>query len=85
MSVENIIQEKPVKVTNNGMITIPASLRKKYDLKDGDKVLVLEDQDSLRIVPIREDSELRINTYSMEEMKEISRKIREEELGREIL
>jgi len=85
MSIEKIIQEKPVKVTNNGMITIPASLRKKYDLNDGDKVLVLEDQDSLRIVPIREDSELRINTYSMEEMKEISRKIREEELERERL
>ena len=85
MNVENIIQEKPVKVTNNGMITIPASLRKKYDLKDGDKVLVLEDEGSLRIVPIRDESDLRKNTYSTKEMKEISRKIREDELERESL
>jgi AbrB family looped-hinge helix DNA binding protein len=83
MSIENIIHEKPVKVTNNGMITIPAAFRKKFDLKDGDKVLILEDQGTLRIIPIRSDAELRRNSYSSEDMKEVSEIIKKEELERE--
>jgi len=83
MSIEKIIKEKPVKVTNNGMITIPAVFRRKYNLKDGDKVLVLEDEGVLKIAPIRSDKELRKNSYSMEEMKDLSKKIKQEELKRE--
>jgi AbrB family looped-hinge helix DNA binding protein len=79
MSVENTIHEKPVKITNNGMITIPPAFRKKFNLKDGDKVLILEDQGTLRIIPIRSDTELRRNSYSSEDMKEISEIIKNEE------
>ena len=36
--------EKVVKVTNKGMISIPAEIRKKHNIKDGDYVLVEEDE-----------------------------------------
>ena len=83
MSVERIVKEKPVKVTNNGMITIPAELRRKYDLNDGDKVLVLEDEGALKIIPIRTEAELRKKSYSRDKMKKVSKEIREQELARE--
>ncbi len=83
MNIEKIIREKPVKVTNNGMITIPAVFRRKYNLNDGDKVLVLEDEGVLKIIPIRSDKELRKNSYSREDMKDLSKKIKQEELKRE--
>jgi len=41
-----------VKMTNRGMITIPANLRKKYGLQDGDQVIVVEDEGMLKIVPV---------------------------------
>ncbi|TXT58005.1 MAG: hypothetical protein BAJALOKI1v1_1790005 [Promethearchaeota archaeon] len=83
MSIKKIIKEKPVKVTNNGMITIPALFRRKYKLKDGDRVLILEDEGSLKIIPIRSDKELRKNSYSSEEMKNLAKNIKRKELKRE--
>ncbi len=45
--------EKSVKVTNKGMISIPAMIRKKYKIKDGDYVLIKEDEDGIiRLIPI---------------------------------
>ncbi|MFO8019977.1 MAG: AbrB/MazE/SpoVT family DNA-binding domain-containing protein [Promethearchaeia archaeon] len=84
MSIEKMIKEKPVKVTNNGMITIPAAFRKRYNLNDGDKVLILEDAGMLKIVPIRDISELRKGSYSSEDMKVLSKKLKSEELKREL-
>jgi AbrB family looped-hinge helix DNA binding protein len=84
MSIEKMIKEKPVKVTNNGMITIPAAFRKRYNLNDGDKVLILEDAGMLKIVPIRDISELRKESYSSEDMKVLSKKLKSEELKREL-
>ncbi|TFF88526.1 MAG: AbrB/MazE/SpoVT family DNA-binding domain-containing protein [Promethearchaeota archaeon] len=83
MGVKKIIKEKSVKVTNNGMITIPAVFRRRYNLTDGDRVLVLEDEGALRIIPIRSDAELRKDSYTKEEMKNLSKAIRNEELARE--
>ena len=79
-----MIKEKPVKVTNNGMITIPATFRKRYNLKDGDKVLILEDAGMLKIVPIREISELRKESYTSKDMKVLSEELKSEELKREL-
>lgn len=84
MSIEKMIKEKPVKVTNNGMITIPATFRKRYNLKDGDKVLILEDAGMLKIVPIREISELRKESYTSKDMKVLSEELKSEELKREL-
>jgi AbrB family looped-hinge helix DNA binding protein len=70
--------EKPVKVNNHGMISIPAEIRKKYGIKDGDKVYVLEDEDGIRIIPIVDIDVLRrkinINTADMLEFMDKERK-----------
>ena len=46
MDVKKSIEEKKVTITNQGMVTIPAAFRKSYGLKDGDKVLIIEDHPS---------------------------------------
>ncbi len=69
-----------VKVTNRGMITIPANLRKKYGLKDGDQVIVMEDEGMLRIIPIESIVSLQNRSLTTREMMEILIKSREDEL-----
>ncbi|MHA1979344.1 MAG: AbrB/MazE/SpoVT family DNA-binding domain-containing protein [Candidatus Hodarchaeales archaeon] len=69
-----------VKVTNRGMITIPANLRKKYGLKDGDRVIVIEDEGMLRIVPVESIESLQNRALTTKEMMEILKRSREEEL-----
>lgn len=66
------------------MITIPAAFRKNFNLKDGDKVLIIEDEGTLKIIPIKDPETLRLNSYSTEEMKKEMNKSRKEELEREI-
>jgi AbrB family looped-hinge helix DNA binding protein len=41
----------PVKISNKGWIVIPAELRKKYNLKPGDRVEVVDYGGVLSIVP----------------------------------
>jgi AbrB family looped-hinge helix DNA binding protein len=77
------MKDKPGKITNKGMIKIPAELRKKYNLNTGDKVLVLKDEGALKIIPIRNEEELRKNSYKREDMKKISKEIRKQELASE--
>jgi len=69
-----------VKVTNRGMITIPASLRKKYGLRDGDQVIVVEDEGMLKIIPIESIESLQNRSITTKEMLEILKRSREEEL-----
>ena len=38
------------KILPKGQITIPAAIRKKLDLKEGDKVIFIEDGDSFRML-----------------------------------
>ncbi len=44
LEIDNINIEKPITITNRGMITIPAQIRKRFDLKDGDRVVIVEDE-----------------------------------------
>ena len=69
-----------VKMTNRGMITIPANLRKKYGLKDGDQVIVIEDEGMLRIIPVQSIESLQKRALTTKEMVEIQKMSREEEL-----
>ena len=62
---------KPITMTNHGMITIPASLRKEYKFRDGDKFLILEDEGTLRIIPILNIKELRKNSFTAKEISEV--------------
>ncbi len=73
--------EKPVKVNNHGMISIPAEIRRKYGIKDGDRIYVLEDEDGIRIIPIVDIDVLRreINMNTVE-MLEFMAKERKKEL-----
>jgi len=69
-----------VKITNRGMISIPAALRKKYGLKDGGYMMVIEDEGSLRLIPIKNIEELRKGAITTEEMLKIMEESRKEEL-----
>ena len=82
IDVKNIIKEKEVTITNQGMITIPAAFRKIYGLKDGDKVLIIEDEGTLKIIPIKDIEELREDSYSNEAILNQMDKNRKEEILR---
>ena len=84
MVLDKVVNEKEVTITNRGMITIPAAFRKNFNLKDGDKVLIIEDEGTLKIIPIKDPETLRINSYNTEEMKREMNKSRKDELEREI-
>jgi len=62
------------------MVTIPASLRKKYGLQDGDQVIVVEDEGMLKIIPLKSIKSLQKRSITTKEMLEILKRSREEEL-----
>ena len=73
--------QKTVKITNKGMISIPAILRKKFDLKDGDYLIIDEyDDGKMIITPIIPIEELKKQSASVEEFREIYSKSKQEEL-----
>lgn len=73
--------EKPVKVTNKGMISIPASIRKKYNINDGDYILVKEDENKgIQLIPIESIESLRNKALTVEESREIFRQSRKEDM-----
>ena len=41
------------KVFDKGQIVIPASLRKKYNIKIGDKVNIIVEKDGIKIIPLK--------------------------------
>jgi len=45
---------KTITVNRKGMITIPAPLRKKYNLQEGSQVILLDIEGKLEIIPIYE-------------------------------
>ncbi len=74
---------KSVTITNRGMITIPSKFRKRYNLKDGNKVFIIEDEGSLKIIPIKSEEELRKDSYTAEEMLKSMEESKREELEQE--
>ncbi|HEC40545.1 MAG TPA: AbrB/MazE/SpoVT family DNA-binding domain-containing protein [bacterium] len=83
MDVKKMIEEKKVTITNKGMISIPAAFRKSYGLKDGDKVLIIEDEGTLKIIPLKDIDELKRKSYNTKEMLDQMKKSKIEELSRE--
>ena len=61
MSTKNI-----VKVTNNGMITIPAYFRRKFGIKDGNRVMIVEDEGQIRLILIKNIEEIRKDSFTAE-------------------
>lgn len=83
MAYENVEYEKAITITNRGMITIPAVLRKRYHLNDGNQVVIIEDEGTLRIIPITPIETLRTMSVPAEEMLKELKKSHAEELERE--
>ena len=72
---------KKVKITNNGMINIPAKLRKKFQITDGDFVLIQEEEDYMKIIPLESVESLRARSpYTAQEMLELLEKSKAKEL-----
>lgn len=60
----------PVVIVNSrGMITIPIEFRKKHNIKPGTKVMVLEMDEGLSIIPILNEKELQEDLIPAVEMK----------------
>ncbi|HUY00775.1 MAG TPA: AbrB/MazE/SpoVT family DNA-binding domain-containing protein [Candidatus Deferrimicrobium sp.] len=69
-----------VKITNRGMICIPANFRKKYNLEDGQYMQVIDDEGSLRLIPIKSTKELQEQGPSLEKVLAIIKESRKEDL-----
>ncbi|MHA1682182.1 MAG: AbrB/MazE/SpoVT family DNA-binding domain-containing protein [Promethearchaeota archaeon] len=54
-----MIENKSLVINNKGMITIPAELRKKYNLQPGTKVTIMEVNGHLELVPVVDITKLR--------------------------
>jgi len=74
---------KIVKVTNKGMITIPADYRKKYSIQDGDHIVVVEDENGLRLIQVESIEKLRKRSISTKELEKIIHEARKTELEME--
>ncbi len=73
--------DKIVKVTNKGMISIPAEIRKKYNISDGDYVLVKEEKNGeIKIIPIESEESLRKKGLTIEEFRKIFNQSRKEDM-----
>lgn len=73
--------EKVVKVTNKGMISIPAEIRKKYNISDGDYVLVKEEKNGeIKIIPIESEESLRKKGLTIEEFRKVFNQSRKEDM-----
>lgn len=73
--------EKVVKVTNKGMISIPAEIRKKYNISDGDYVVVKEEKNGeIKIIPIESEESLRKRGLTIEEFRKIFNQSRKEDM-----
>jgi AbrB family looped-hinge helix DNA binding protein len=57
---KRIFPAKTAKFTR-GRVTIPAELRKKYNIHPGTKVKFVEEKDGVRIIPLSTPEEIRAN------------------------
>ena len=63
------------------MISIPAEIRKKYNISDGDYMLIKEEEnDEIKIIPIKSEESLRKRGLSMEEFRKVLNQSRKEDL-----
>ena len=73
---------KSVKINNKGMITIPARIRKKYNLTTGNEVLIYDLNGQIIIIPILDIEKIR--TFTREEFGKVYEEIHDEEVKLEL-
>ena len=67
------------------MISIPAVVRKKYHISDGDYVIVKEDESgTITLIPVESAEDIRKNATTVAEFKDIFRKSKQEDLESEL-
>ena len=54
-----------------------------YGIKDGDQITIIDDEGTLRIVPLLDIDTLRANSYSVAEIARVQGESRKDELERE--
>ncbi|HME55777.1 MAG TPA: AbrB/MazE/SpoVT family DNA-binding domain-containing protein [Candidatus Lokiarchaeia archaeon] len=59
-----------VTITDRGTVTIPASLRKKLNLKPGAEIAIIEDEGKLLFIPIVDLESIRKDFPTRKEMDE---------------
>ncbi len=73
---------KSVKINNKGMITIPATMRKKYNLTTGNEVVIYDLNGQIVIIPILDIDKIR--TFTREEFGKVYEEIHDEEVKLEL-
>ena len=63
------------------MISIPAEIRKKYNISDGDYMLIKEEEnDEIKIIPLDSEELLRKRGLTVEEFRKVLNQSRMEDL-----
>ena len=65
------------KLSKNGMITLPAEIKKRYNINPGDEVSFVKTDDGYILIPVVDIFDL-INPDELELAKEIIEELREE-------
>ncbi len=73
---------KSVKINNKGMITIPARIRKKYNLTTGNEVVIYDLNGQIVIIPILDIEKIR--TFTREEFGKVYEETHDEEVKLEL-
>jgi AbrB family looped-hinge helix DNA binding protein len=74
------METKVMRVNSKGMVTIPSELRKKYKIKEGSEVAIIEVNGEIQLLPILELNEMRTLLPSRAAMKKIYMEARANEL-----
>ena len=62
-----------VTISSKGQVVIPAKIRKKFSLKEGDSLVLVEEKDGIRLQPLTDLSEL----WGADKLKETGQAVRE--------
>lgn len=62
-----------VTLSSKGQVVIPAKVRKKFSLKEGDSLVLVEENDAIRLQPLTNLSEL----WGADKLKDTRQAIRE--------
>jgi AbrB family looped-hinge helix DNA binding protein len=62
-----------VTLSSKGQVVIPAKIRKKFSLKEGDSLVLVEENDGIRLQPLTDLAEL----WGADKLKETGQAVRE--------